>query len=178
MRRFFHELSRRYCALHSVSNGENLHFNLFLHQLFVCPHSPLSVWFMTYNCRLVYPINLWIWKCICKCMMTSSHGNNFSRYWLFVKGIHGPPVDPLTKTCDVFLDLWTDSWIYNRNSGDLRCHRAHYDVEMSSRPSWLLAFDLDICYWFVVNDYHGVCAIRSLPAQSGLCRHPRTLPAQ
>ena len=25
---------------------------------------------------------------------------------------------------------------------------------------------------------HGVCAIRSLPAQSGLCWHPRTLPAQ
>ena len=29
-----------------------------------------------------------------------------------------------------------------------------------------------------VCHYHGVCAIRSLPAQSGLCWHPRTLPAQ
>ena len=36
---------------------------------------------------------------------------------------------PVTGSCDVFFDLaWRNSWVNNWDAGDLRCHRAHYDV--------------------------------------------------
>ena len=44
---------------------------------------------------------------------------------------------PLTKASDAelwfffmfsLIYVWTNSWVNNRDTGDLRCHRAHYDV--------------------------------------------------
>ena len=35
---------------------------------------------------------------------------------------------PVTWSCDVFCNLClTSCWVNNRDGGDLRCHRAHYD---------------------------------------------------
>ena len=58
----------------------------------------------------------------------------FSRYWSFVRGIHGSPVNSPKKgqwhgalmfslICDR-----TNDWANNGDVGDLRRHRAHYDV--------------------------------------------------
>ena len=70
------------------------------------------------------------------CMMTPStiKWKHFPRYWSFVRGIHRLSVDSLTKASDV--DLWcflwsapeTNGWANNGDAGDLRRHRAHYDV--------------------------------------------------
>ena len=38
--------------------------------------------------------------------------NHFPRYWHFVQGI-----------C-----YWRNGWVNDREAGDLKCHRAHYDV--------------------------------------------------
>ena len=36
---------------------------------------------------------------------------------------------PVTRSFDVFFDLrWINVWVYNREAGELRRHRAHYDV--------------------------------------------------
>ena len=59
---------------------------------------------------------------------------NFPRYWPFVRGIHRSPVNSPHKgqwrgalmfslTC-----AWMNGWVNNHEAGDLRRHRAHYDV--------------------------------------------------
>ena len=71
-------------------------------------------------------------KCI-KSTLEVSHmtlsNENFSRYWPFVRGIHRSPMNS-PHTGPWF--LWSTSWINgsanNRETGDLRRHRAHYDV--------------------------------------------------
>ena len=71
-----------------------------------------------------------------KFMMTSSNGNIFRfTYWPLLCGeFAGHRWISLTKASDVELwcFLWSALWINgevkNREAGDLRCHRAHYDV--------------------------------------------------
>ena len=59
---------------------------------------------------------------------------HFPRYWPFVRGIHRSPVNSPHKgqwrgalmfslNC-----VWINSWVNNREAGDLRRYRAHYDV--------------------------------------------------
>ena len=61
-------------------------------------------------------------------------GKNFPRYWLFVWGIHRSPVNCPHKgqgrraLMFSLICVWTNSWVNNRDAGDLRRHRAHYDV--------------------------------------------------
>ena len=40
-----------------------------------------------------------------------------------------PTQRPVTRSFDVFFDLrWTNDWVNNREAGDLRRYRAHYDI--------------------------------------------------
>ena len=56
------------------------------------------------------------------------------RYWPFVRGIHRSPVNSPHKgqwRGALMFSLtwaWTNSWANNGDAGDLRRHRAHYDV--------------------------------------------------
>ena len=58
----------------------------------------------------------------------------FSRYWPFVRGIHRSPVNSPHKGQwrePLMLSLicaWINNWVNNREAGDLRHYRAHYDV--------------------------------------------------
>ena len=59
---------------------------------------------------------------------------HFQRYWPFVRGIHRSPVVSLHKgqwrgaLMFSLICAWTNSWVNNRDTGNLRRHRAHYDV--------------------------------------------------
>ena len=59
---------------------------------------------------------------------------HFPRYWPFVWGIHRPPVNSPHKGQwhgDLVFSLfcaWINGSVNNRKAGDLRRHRAHYDV--------------------------------------------------
>ena len=58
---------------------------------------------------------------------------HFPRYWTFVRGIHRWPVNSLHKgqwhgALFYLIFTWINSWVNNREAGDLRRHRAHYDV--------------------------------------------------
>ena len=63
---------------------------------------------------------------------------HFPRYWTFVRGIHRSPVDSPHKgqwrgtLMFSFIYAWTNGWVNNRDAGDLRHHRAHYDVTVMS----------------------------------------------
>ena len=60
----------------------------------------------------------------------------FPRYWPFGRGIHRSLVDSLRKVqwrgTKMFslICAWTDGWANRRYAGDLRRHRAHYDVNV------------------------------------------------
>ena len=67
----------------------------------------------------------------------------FLRYWPFVRGIHRSPVNSPHKDQwrgALMLSLicvWTNGWVNNRDAGDLRHHRAHYDVTvMIPQAEW------------------------------------------
>ena len=60
----------------------------------------------------------------------------FPRNWPFVRGIHRGPVNSPHKgqwrgaLMFSLICVWINSWVNNRETGDLRCHRAHYDVSV------------------------------------------------
>ena len=59
---------------------------------------------------------------------------HFPRYWSFVRGIHRLSVNSPHKgqwrgaLMFSFICAWINGWVNNRKDGDLRRHRAHYDV--------------------------------------------------
>ena len=61
---------------------------------------------------------------------------HFPRYWTFVWGIHRSPMNSPHKgqwRCALmfsFICTWIYGWVNNREAGDLRRHRAHYDVSV------------------------------------------------
>ena len=61
---------------------------------------------------------------------------HFPRHWPFLQGIHRSPVNSSHKgqwRGALMLSLicvWINSWVKKREAGDLRCHRAHYDIVM------------------------------------------------
>ena len=73
-------------------------------------------------------------------MMTSSSGNFFCVTGHLCGESTGPLWNPLTKASDV--ELWffslicarINGWVNNRETGDLRRHRAHYDVTVMRSP--------------------------------------------
>ena len=83
---------------------------------------------------------------------------HFPRYWPFVRGIHRSPVNSPHKgqwrgtlMCSMIC-AWINSWVNNREAGDFRRYRTHYDVTvMAQRTSnteipakW---YNLHICHW-------------------------------
>ena len=76
---------------------------------------------------------------------------NFPRCWPFVRGIHRWPVNSPHKGpwCgSVMFSLmydWINGWVNDREAGDLRRHRVHYDVTVMlqtfviSRAHWPLS---------------------------------------
>ena len=70
------------------------------------------------------------------CLMTTWWRHQmeaFPRRWPFLRGIHWSPVNsPHKGQCRGALMFsliwaWTNGWANNRDAGDLRSHRAHYD---------------------------------------------------
>ena len=72
-----------------------------------------------------------------KCMMTSSNGNIFSVTGHLCGEFTCPRWTPRTKASDQWwrgalmfslICVWINDWVNNREAGDLRRYRAHYDV--------------------------------------------------
>ena len=59
---------------------------------------------------------------------------HFPRYWPFVRGTHRSPVNSPHKGQQrralIFslICVWINGWVNNREAGDLKRHRAHYNV--------------------------------------------------
>ena len=62
-------------------------------------------------------------------MMTSSNGNIFRVTGLLCGGFTGHRWMPRTKTLTIsMICAWTNRWANNKDNGDLKRYRAHYDV--------------------------------------------------
>ena len=59
---------------------------------------------------------------------------HFPRYWPFVRGIHRSPVKSQHRgqwrgaLMFSLICVWINGWVKNREAGDLRRYRAHYDI--------------------------------------------------
>ena len=97
---------------------------------------------------------------------------HFPRYWPSVWGIHRSPVNSPHKgqwrgaLVFFFICVWINGWVKNREAGDLRRHRAHYDVTIMyadqpwTDPSWIYNFAIsDYADWFanLCNKENGAC---------------------
>ena len=69
--------------------------------------------------------------------------------------VHGefPAQRPVTRSFDIFLDLRPNKraringWVNNREAGDLRRHRVHYDVIVISSPAHLTGHVITYPCW-------------------------------
>ena len=61
---------------------------------------------------------------------------HFPRYWPFVRGIHRFPVNSPHKgqwrgaLIFSLICVWINGWVYNREAGDWRRYRAHFDISV------------------------------------------------
>ena len=82
----------------------------------------------------------------------------FPRYWPFVREIHRPPVNSPHKgqwrgaLMFSLICVWINSWVNNREAGDLRRYGAHYDVIVIYTPiinhAGLVCF---VLYWWTIH---------------------------
>ena len=109
MENTFHELYTQFALCRVVWLSTSLHTHTIQIYFSVCMH--------------------WQWSY--RTMMTSSNENIF---WPFVRGIHRSPVNSPHKGqwrgALMFTLIWAriNGWVNSREAGDLRRHRAHYDV--------------------------------------------------
>ena len=77
------------------------------------------------------------------------------RYWIFVRGIHRSLVNSPHKgqwrgpLMFSLICAWINNWVNNRKAGDLRRHRAHYDIivmYVCSRIHWFGAMYVSETY--------------------------------
>ena len=79
---------------------------------------------------------------------------HYLRYWPSVGGIHRPPVNSPYKgqwrgaLMFSLIYTWINGWVNNRDAGDLRYYRTHYDVIVMHRlvvlTHWSLEFVFEI----------------------------------
>ena len=85
------------------------------------------------NRRRIYTSTDWV-NCFRLWHDDVTKWKHFPRYWPFVRGIHRSPVNSPHKgqwrgaLMFSLICVWTNDWVNNREAGDLRRYRAHYDV--------------------------------------------------
>ena len=74
---------------------------------------------------------------------------HFPHYWPFVRGIHRSPVNSPHKSqwrgalMFYLICAWIHAWVNNGEAGDLRRHRAHYDVVVMWRDGCIFDVNSD-----------------------------------
>ena len=79
---------------------------------------------------------------------------HFLRYWPFVRGIHRSPVNSPHKgqwrgaLMFSLICAWIKGWVSNGEAGDLRRHRAHFDVTVMPRKVRRRYKIMDMTFWW------------------------------
>ena len=145
---------RRYLQMYCILFNEsfwisNNAFKMFSTKL--SKHVPLR---LIYNTSALVRIMALCPRCCIACRMVwypnlflAQHDDvmkwkHFPRYWPFVRGIHRSPVNSPHKghwrgaLMFSLICVWINGWVNNRETGDLRRHRAHYDVIVMKCAQW------------------------------------------
>ena len=110
--------------------------------------------------------------------MMSSNGNIFRVTGLLCGEFTGPRWIPRTKASALMFSLicvWINGWVNNREAGDLRWHRAHYDVTVmirkysSLRPG--ICFNIEMCYQCRKPNCGDQMVVRSAFCREGFTTH-------
>ena len=81
---------------------------------------------------------------------------HFPRYWSFVRRIHRSTVNSPRKgqwrgaLMFSLIFAWTNGWVNNRETADLRRHRAHYDVTVMRCHDHSMSSQNVIRIWIIV----------------------------
>ena len=95
----------------------------------------------------------------------------FPRYWPFVRWIHRWPVNSPHKgqwrgaLMFSLLCGWINGWVNNREAGDLRRHRAHYDVTVMLNDTFYLNTNVEWPLLFAVFEQNFINSL--VPVRSG-----------
>ena len=92
----------------------------------------------------------------------------FPRYWPFARGIHRSTVNSLHKgqwrgaLIFSLICVWINDWVNNGEAGDLRRHRAHYDVTVMHQRAlcWLCHYS-DVIFDAMASQITGVSIAKS-----------------
>ena len=92
---------------------------------------------------------------------------HFPRYWPFVRAIHRWPVNFPHKgqwrwaLMFSLICSWIKGWVNNVEAGDLRRHRAHYDVTVMNYHIWyvLVAVSCECFRYQVKNNLGNTCIL-------------------
>ena len=101
----------------------------------------------------------------------------FQRYWPFVRGIHRSPVNSTHKgrwsgaLMFSLICAQINGWVNNGGAGDLRRHRAHYDVIVIGE--WVLV-EKQQCPWLLIMTWK--CFLHHWPSVWGIRRWPDGFP--
>ena len=117
------------------------------HQLDVDVKSILMRWSVLIQCEYGFAAYYSLWSLVSDNPLRTKlfHDDvikHFPCYWPFVRGIHRSPVNSPHKGqwrgALMFSLICTriKGWVNNGEAGDLRRHRAHYDVTVMSAETW------------------------------------------
>ena len=103
----------------------------------------------------------------------------FPRYWPFVWGIHRSPVNSPHKgqwrgaLMFTLICAWINGWVNNREAGDLRRHRAHFDVSIMWPHSYVTALYFEGS-WPCSDDtyYKGTTLYLFVIGRTKMCKIP------
>ena len=65
-----------------------------------------------------------------------------------------PSQKPVTRSFGSLICAWINGWVNNRAAGNLRRHRAHYDVSVMVRMLW--KYDTSVCNAMIIFHKHHV----------------------
>ena len=114
--------------------SDKCHLSDKTYNCFICTSIKVSGCLGLVNWTQNYKSNLFDACFICTCHDDVIKWKHFPRYWPFVRGIHQSPVNSPNKGQwhgDLMFSLtcfWIKVWVNNREAGDLRPYRSHYDV--------------------------------------------------
>ena len=83
---------------------------------------------------------------------------HFPRYWPFVRGIHRSPVNSPHKgqwrgaLMFSLICVWINGWVNNREAGDWRRYRAHYDATAMINAVCVHDNSPDKCWVYVLSE--------------------------
>ena len=88
--------------------------------------------------KKMYPPNTSYWLSSWALLVTwwRHQWKHFPRYWPFVRGIHRSTVNSPHKgqwrgaLMFSLICTWINGWVNNSEAGDLKCHRAYYNVSV------------------------------------------------